>query len=143
MMLIRVISLFYFLSIGYSNLFSQTLVFKQAILVESQTETVPANHVWKITSVNVGTPVMLDANNASSGTMVNANRFCISINSSTLCGGESSMAMTSASSVSGVRFTRDIFHGPLQMPIWLPAGSTVSTSTGTQLISVLEFEITQ
>jgi hypothetical protein len=120
---------------------TQTLVFKRAILVESLTETVPSSHVWKVTSVNVANPVAVDANNAGSSNLGNGNRYCITINSSSICGGSSSMTSTSSSNVSGVRFYRDVFHGPLQMPIWLPAGSTISTSTGTQLISVLEFEL--
>jgi len=99
---------------SFSIAFAQSgynLEFSQAILVESSTMTVPSGKVWKVVSVQ-------RSNHGNGGVKININGLDVSV------GGATSDGVATGS-----------------FPIWLPAGSTISTGIYVHFISVVEFNL--
>ena len=99
------------------------LEFNQVKLV-STIETVPVGKLWKIESITyaLGTPYF--------GNSTSAIQYYIQINSISQC------VFTCTWSYNGPGVVWEQSY-----PIWLPSGTTLSASTGVNLISVIEFNL--
>lgn len=124
----------------------QSLEFNQAILVDDVQQTVPAGKVWKITGISGG-----------------ARNFCIDIPSSTFFARANGIGfyvngilMGKMSSTSNTHWTSSdcstgssccagsfgtIGENGDMVPMWLPAGTTLSAVAPEILLSVIEFNI--
>jgi len=131
---------------------AQTLQFSQVKLVTT-VETVPANKVWKIESVLSGEHRL-----PTSGTgfptlsrfiKINGGDVCVQeyhtaglgLGFNGCCGGGFWMNSTGQSPNSTQTHLVAVQGQPSRLPIWLPAGSTLETSTRTLSISVIEFNV--
>ena len=107
------------------------LQFNQVKLVSS-VESVPTGKLWKIESIIYSTPIVANGNATIA--------FSVSADASILINGASSVTRSSrgvnSSQGGGYYAVWDI-----ALPIWLPAGSTLSNSTGVNSISIIEFNI--
>jgi len=119
---------------------AQTLAFSQVLLVDNS-QTVPANRVWKIVSAS-------STSNFSSSSITNTSTpsgfavFTYFINSTEFSATRTHTAVSagnsqSTSSQSRVYLVldRDIF------PFWLPAGSSLAPGSGITHFSVIEFTV--
>ncbi len=112
-----------------------SLQFNQVKLVTSL-ETVPANKVWKVVSVvfDIGTTssgaMSSTSSSCSSGTYYSRSIVVNGVNTKT---GEG-MHTASYSSLSYA-------HGYTELPLWLPAGATLSGGPCNNQISVIEFNV--
>lgn len=114
-------------SILSAPLGAQTLSFSQAKLV-TQTETVPAGKVWKVVSV-------LSNNNLSgnSSSYVVSN-VAIAVNGqNTIIKSRMAMRESDMAAADGMTVT--------DLPLWLPAGTSLGLNTNATGISVLEFTV--
>ena len=142
-----------FLIIGWGlGLKAQTLQFSQIKLV-GNVETVPANKVWKIESVLSGEH-RLPTSGTNFPTLsrfikVNGSDVCVQeyhtaglgLGFNGCCGGGFWMNSTGQSPNSTQTHLVSVQGEPSKLPIWLPAGSTLETSTRTLSISVIEFNV--
>jgi uncharacterized protein (DUF2147 family) len=121
------------LSMG-SGLFAQSLQFSQVKLVAAL-ETVPANKVWKIESVIYNIPHDQSGYQASTGGcgITNYRATAIDVNGIPTKVGQG----TSTAAYSNLTYT----HSYTRLPIWLPAGATLSGGPCNVQISVIEFTI--
>lgn len=137
-----------------------TLQFNQAKIIGSSTQTVPANKVWKVTSIyGVIKSCKLIG---PCYTPLSPNSYAWATQSGFIINGESvpsrliwekgdffsnnsctndprSFATTSTSSCT--MMAADLASDPNILPIWLPAGTNVSSIGSTSFVSVLEFNI--
>ncbi|MBM3171947.1 MAG: hypothetical protein FJZ75_10105 [Bacteroidetes bacterium] len=131
---------------------AQTLQFSQVKLVTT-IETVPANKVWKIESALSGEH-RLPTSGTSFPTLsrfikINGTDVCVQeyhtaglgLGFNGCCGGGFWMNNTGQSPNSTQTHLVAVQGEPSKLPIWLPAGSTLETSTRTLSISVIEFNI--
>lgn len=131
---------------------SQTLQFSQVKLVTT-IETVPANKVWKIESALSGEH-RLPTSGTSFPTLsrfikINGTDVCVQeyhtaglgLGFNGCCGGGFWMNSTGQSPNSTQTHLVAVQGQPSKLPIWLPAGSTLETSTRTLSISIIEFNI--
>lgn len=131
---------------------AQTLQFSQVKLI-STVETVPANKVWKIESALSGEH-RLPTSGTSFPTLsrfikINGSDVCVQeyhtaglgLGFNGCCGGGFWMNNTGQSPNSTQTHLVAVQGEPSKLPIWLPAGSTLETSTRTLSISVIEFNI--
>lgn len=119
-----------FLFLGIENSSGQTLNFSQVLSVSSTTDTVPANKVWKVTSI-IPTQSFIQSSNPVQYNLV--------IDGSTLAVGHSAWGSTALAQNSAA------YAGSMSncvFPIWLPSGTTLATGTGVSRISVIEFTVT-
>jgi hypothetical protein len=131
---------------------AQTLQFSQVKLVTT-VETVPANKVWKIESALSGEH-RLPTSGTSFPTLsrfikINGTDVCVQeyhtagvgLGFNGCCGGGFWMNNTGQSPNSTQTHLVAVQGEPSKLPIWLPAGSTLETSTRTLSISIIEFNI--
>jgi hypothetical protein len=131
---------------------AQTLQFSQVKLITT-VETVPANKVWKIESALSGEH-RLPTSGTSFPTLsrfikINGTDVCVQeyhtagvgLGFNGCCGGGFWMNNTGQSPNSTQTHLVAVQGEPSKLPIWLPAGSTLETSTRTLSISVIEFNI--
>jgi len=111
-----------------------TLQFNQAILV-SNSQTVPANTVWKVVAVLPSSNSIERNTGYSSSPGVGT--FAITVNSNPIY--LSKATGDPASNYEGGNFSYTNITGDGVLPMWLPAGTTLAASTNIQYVSVLEF----
>ena len=128
-----------FLIIFPSFFYAQTLVFKQVLLV-STSQTVPANHVWKIESVmpigNIVASVPSGATNNNATTVISSESIIL------VNGGTVAVTSSKASQSNGYNYPTNntiAVESMLTGSMWLPAGTTLEASTNVRYISVIEF----
>jgi hypothetical protein len=112
-----------------------SLQFNQVKLVTTA-QTVPANKVWKVESVIF--PIPADdppfVNSGSTGCSFNTRRnYAISIDGTLTKVGNLASAFTNGS--------WEYFFMTTTLPVWLPAGATLSGGPCNNKISVIEFNI--
>lgn len=111
------------------------LQFNRVLLVSSQ-QTVPSGKVWKVESA------MLNGNctaQAASGAHMQTNTAYISVNGNAIAVKSAYVAYgTPAQTWSGVSASE---MDPTNFPFWLPAGSTLASSTHVTYLSVVEFNV--
>lgn len=110
-----------------ASLGAQTLSFSQAKLV-TQTETVPAGKVWKVVSVLSSN----DLSGNSSGYIVSAVAITVD-GQNTIIKSRMAMRESDMAAADGMNVT--------DLPLWLPAGTSLGLNTNATGISVLEFTV--
>ena len=111
-------------SLFYGQGSSYNLGFSQVKLVGNTTETVPSGKVWKITNI------MPSSNSTSDNVDIKVNSNVVRVKSMDFFqGGTSTSTPTIAS--------WNLLNGAL----WLPSGTSLSSHTNCQYISVVEFNI--
>ena len=118
-----------------SSLFSQgNLQFNQVKLV-SAVQTVPTGKVWKIESIIYNTQIVTATAwpDGYNGTTTNVEAANIILNGVSITTRKSSSSAAYQNANSLVWETK--------LPIWLPAGTTLASSTGVYSLSILEFNI--
>jgi len=114
-----------------SSLSAQTLQFSRVLTVDTSIETVPANHVWKVTSywqsetsnTNSFNGTTCSSTSRHSPLRVNGNSYYVI----------SSVATGSSGVI--VQAVGNTF------PLWLPTGTTLQTVCPGDFLSVVEFSI--
>lgn len=109
------------------------LQFNQVKLV-STIETVPAGKIWKVESVLYNTPIVGNGNATIA--------FSIGTDASILINGTSIVTRSSR----GVNTSQGGAYysvWDITLPLWLPSGTTLSSSTGVGNVSVIEFNVIQ
>lgn len=129
--------LIYFLTglFSFAGASAQTLEFSQVKLVTGL-ETVPSGTVWKVESVIYNIPVDESSYQTSQSASCGINYFrstAILVDGTPTKLGEG----TASASYSSLSYT----HTYTQLPIWLPAGSTLSGGPCNNKVSVIEFTI--
>lgn len=114
-------------SILSASLGAQTLSFSQAKLV-TQTETVPAGKVWKVVSVLSSN----DLSGNSSGYIVSTVAITVD-GQNTIIKSRMAMRESDMAAADGMNVT--------DLPLWLPAGTSLGLNTNATGISVLEFTV--
>ena len=110
------------------------LQFNQVKLVTS-TETVPVGKVWKIESVIYNIAATASGYQASNGSCNSTNYESTSIE---IAGIPTKVGQgTQPASYSNLQYT----HSYTILPLWIPAGTTLSGGTCLNKISVIEFNI--
>ena len=110
------------------------LQFNQVKLVTS-TETVPVGKVWKIESVIYNIAATASGYQASNGSCNSSTYESTSIE---IAGIPTKVGQgTQAASYSNLQYT----HSYTILPLWIPAGTTLSGGTCLNKISVIEFNI--
>jgi hypothetical protein len=121
--------------LAFGSLWGQgSLQFNRVKLVTAQ-ETVPVGKVWKVESVIYNIPQDGSPFAIQSNANCNENQrrtYAIVVDGIPTKAGE-------LSSASG--YTSDFFHMATKLPIWLPAGATLSGGLCNNKISVIEFNI--
>lgn len=123
-----------FLSLFFTSLglYAQgNLQFNRVKLVAAS-DTVPTGKVWKIESVIYSTPIVQNGNATTA--------FSIGTDATIIINGSSIVTRSSRginSSQGGAYYA--LWN--LDLPIWLPAGSTLASSTGVHSISIIEFNV--
>lgn len=130
-------ALFLFFALIYSGLSAQTLQFSQ-VKVVTNSETVPGGKVWKVTSVfassDLGTTGTTSTTLLSKRVLINGQDVFVS--------GRSYRFQGATSSTTSATRTSDQSYGLYtELPIWLPAGSTLASSTNSNGVSVIEFTV--
>ncbi|MBP6091108.1 MAG: hypothetical protein KA521_07635 [Crocinitomicaceae bacterium] len=116
---------FYSLLLLNTILYSQgNLQFNQVKLIAAS-ETVPTNKVWKIESV------LYTPHNFTSNT----------VNNEIILNGTNLIVRTLKTYVTSINYGDYSLVWEQTFPIWLPAGSTVASSTGVFGISVIEYNL--
>lgn len=114
--------------------FSQTLQYSQVKLITT-TETVPGGKVWKVESVmassNLATTAGTDSQNHSVRIVVNGTTVHIKAINTWVGSSSGSNANPRPYGVTTIDVT--------DLPIWLPAGTTLEAGTNAAYISVIEF----
>jgi hypothetical protein len=116
--------------------YSQSLQFSQ-IKIVTTTETVPTGKVWKCTSVLASGTMSTTSTSSTTSSkqiLINGNIVPISGRSYRFNG-------TTSSNSTSTRTSDQSYGQYTEMPIWLPAGSSLSPSTGSSGISVIEFDV--
>ncbi len=131
----KVLFLFSFLMLGFTPFFAQgNLQFNQVKLVTAL-ETVPAGKVWKIESV------IYPISQTASGYQTTNGGCSQSYYESTaieIAGTPTKVGQgTQAASYSNLAYT----HSYTILPLWIPAGTTLSGGVCLNKISVIEFNI--
>lgn len=124
-----------FLCLPLTAAYAQTLQFSRVLIVTTQ-ETVPPGKVWKIESViyNIGFDQSGYQTSGSTGCDISYFRsVAISVNNVPTKVGQG----TATASYSNLSYT----HTYTMLPIWLPAGSTLSGGPCNNQISVIEFTV--
>lgn len=111
-------------SLFYGQGTSYNLGFSQVKLVGNTTETVPSGKVWKITNV------MPSSNSTSSNVDIKVNSNTVRVKSMDFYQGGTSTSTPTIGSW-------NLLNGA----IWLPSGTSLSSHTNCQYISVVEFNI--
>jgi hypothetical protein len=108
----------------------QTLQFSQVLLVSSNTQTVPAGKVWKVTNILASSSLVASGNQTVnfSITVDNSQVFVAGANSQVNVYNQGVQSMSSTSN-------------QLVQPIWLPAGSTLAAGQNVFRVSVIEFTV--
>jgi len=128
----KTLILFLFTSLGC---IAQTLQFSQ-IKIVTTSETVPAGKVWKCTSVLASGTMTTTGNSSTTSSKQ------ISINGSVVpISGRSYRFNGPTTTSTNARTSDQSFGQYTEMPIWLPAGSSLAPSTGANGISVVEFDV--
>ncbi len=131
----------------------ETLKFSQIILVTNNQQTVPDGKVWKITalsgaSYNICVPDPAQISNTwrlatvGSGFVVNGTNIYGDLQYSSNSTRYSNNVCSSASYCCDNIATYSINTNPYIVPMWLPAGTTVSTLSANVFLSVIEFAVT-
>jgi hypothetical protein len=118
-----------------SSLFAQgNLQFNQVKLV-SAVQTVPTGKVWKIESIIYNTQIVTATAwpDSYNGTTTNVEAANILLNGVSITTRKSSSSAAYQNANSLVWETK--------LPIWLPAGTTLASSTGVYSLSIIEFNI--
>jgi hypothetical protein len=118
-----------------SSLFGQgNLQFNQVKLV-SAVQTVPTGKVWKIESIIYNTQIVTATAwpDSYNGTTTNVEAANILLNGVSITTRKSSSSAAYQNANSLVWETK--------LPIWLPAGTTLASSTGVYSLSIIEFNI--
>lgn len=114
--------------------FSQTLQYSQVKLVTTS-ETVPGGKVWKVESVmasgNLATTAGTDNQNQSVRIVVNGTTVHIKAINTWVGGSSGSNANPRPYGIAAMDVT--------DLPIWLPAGTTLEAGANAAYISVIEF----
>lgn len=135
-----------------SDLTAQTLEFNQVKLVTAQ-ETVPAGKVWKVESV-----LSPEVRYPTSGSSFVSNSRLILVDGNSIaiyeeflngaglgfngCCGPGTYMSNLGSSVNNTEtHLIHVSREATRLPIWLPAGSTLASSTNVTSISVIEFNV--
>jgi hypothetical protein len=117
--------------LAFSSIKAQTLQFSQVKKVTA-VDTIPAGKVWKLVSA----PYKNDPVHGA-GAYTQANPFVEAMQSILIDG--------NITYIQAIRFydgSWKTFTGPTcELPLWLPAGTTVAASTGVRFISVIEFTV--
>ncbi len=117
----------FFLLVLNSRATAQTLSFSQAKLV-TQTETVPAGKVWKVVSVLSSN----DLSGNSSGYIVSTVAITVD-GQNTIIKSRMAMRESDMAAADGMNVT--------DLPLWLPAGTSLGLNTNATGISVIEFTV--
>ncbi len=123
------------LSLSVGSLWGQgSLQFNRVKLVTTQ-ETVPAGKVWKVESVIYNIP------QDASPFVIQGNANCNENQRRTYSIIVDGVPTKAGELVGGTGFTSDYFYMQTKLPIWLPAGATLSGGICNNKISVIEFNI--
>ncbi|NBV09612.1 MAG: hypothetical protein EBR91_04275 [Flavobacteriia bacterium] len=127
--------LFSFFMLWFTPFFAQgNLQFNQVKLV-SALETVPAGKVWKIESVIYNIPQTASGSQSTNG---GCSVFYYESTAIEIAGTPTKVGQgTQAASYSSLSYT----HSYTILPIWIPAGTTLSGGVCLNKISVIEFNI--
>jgi hypothetical protein len=123
----------FFLSFGFNA--QGNLQFNQVKLV-TNTETVPVGKVWKIESVIYNIPFTASGYQSTNGGCNSPNYYestAIEIAGTPTKVGQG----TQPASYSNLTYT----HSYTMLPLWIPAGTTLSGGTCLNKVSVIEFNI--
>ena len=123
---------------AYSLAQGNTMQFNQIVLVGSSTQTVPVGKVWKVESVLMAGSVAAVATSINSTSAVNS---LILVNGLTIHIRNSISRITELGNNIWQQTSQAYSAEATKLPLWLPAGSTLATSTNVALISVVEFNI--
>ena len=122
-------SLFFLSFLGLSAFAQGNLQFNQVLKVSDQVQTVPAGKVWKVVSywqgvlnVTANIQTTCTSNSRHSPFLVDGQYYFLFRNVST---GNSTSMMSPSN----------------ELPMWLPAGSTLQTQCSKDFLSVIEFNI--
>lgn len=123
-----------FAILGISNLSAQNLQYGKAKLIDSKTDTVPSGRSWKLEGFVFNHTI---ANCPSTHSTVN-------VDDSIVLNGHK-MAVRSqrfygATWNSGGAVSPQYFLWKQDIPMWLPAGSTLAAGRGVKFINVIEFK---
>jgi hypothetical protein len=124
-----------FLGIGLSAMAQGNLQFNQVKLVTSQ-QAVPANKVWKVESVIYNIPADQTAASSSASQSCGASTYyskSVEINGVPTKTGNG----THSAAYSNLAY----IHAYTELPLWLPAGATLSGGPCLNQVSVIEFNI--
>ncbi len=140
------------LGLSGSAVHAQTLQFSQAILL-TQSQSVPAGKVWKVTNMLPSTPITSSAGGTSSGQSSSTEQ-TISVNGNTVYLGSSHAQYSGAIVTISDRGGSSAGNGTRPMSaamsssqvllngaLWFPAGTTLAPGNGLYGISVLEFTV--
>lgn len=102
----------------------QNLAFSRVLLVSTTTDTVPPNKVWKVVNVIPPEIFTFGSNNAPL-------QFEVFVNGNSRKIGHAAWTDSNQNSVEGTQ---------VNVPFWLPAGTTLRAGTNTGEISIIEFD---
>ena len=135
----KYVLLFLPLFIVFLNCEAQTLQFSRVLLVGSTLETVPAAKVWKLESV-MSLSNLVPSTGTSDNTYYTISKI-IEVNGQAVVISRSSRYTQNYSRYNS-ESTTDVGIGEVtELPLWLPAGTTLRAGTNAYNISVIEFDI--
>jgi hypothetical protein len=111
-----------------------SMQFSRVLLIGTAVDTVPSGKVWKLESV-LSSSQLAPALSAGNLTQEKTNSLQIKVNNTNI-----SIASWLENEYSSYR-GHTAFGQVTVLPIWLPAGSSVSASSNAAYISVIEFDI--
>ncbi|MCC6599109.1 MAG: hypothetical protein IT223_00370 [Crocinitomicaceae bacterium] len=120
-----------------------TLVFNQALLIESTPTTLAAGKIWKIENILPSTNVIATVPNpvGNNSTQVATSECIIWVNGNSIRAISSKATSNNSYSDLSARplSTSVAVHSIFDSPIWLPEGTVLAAGSNVQYISVLEF----
>ncbi|HRS53715.1 MAG TPA: hypothetical protein P5250_03325 [Bacteroidales bacterium] len=123
--MLRKIIIYLGICILFIGFCSQNLIHAQlqynGVKLISNSQTVPSGKVWKVESILSNQYDIQNISVSGAKILVNGNSIYL-VNRTSTC-------------------NSSIAYFPEQMPMWLPAGTTLAPSTGVVYISVIEFNI--
>lgn len=120
---------------------AQTLQFSQVKLVGSVMETVPAGKVWKVESV-MSTSTMVPSTGTLDNTYYSVSKI-VEINGQNIVISRASRYTQSNSRYNSESTTDVSVSNVTELPLWLPAGTTLRASTNATSVSIIEFNVVQ
>ncbi len=120
------------------SLKAQTLSYSRVILVESNSQTVPLGHVWKVENAVSSVPSQVNTAGWSSVPSPTSH-FQMVINGNAINISKVEMSSMAPFNSSQISYTINGLNQET-FPMWLPAGTTLAAGTNVRYLSVIEFK---